>query len=59
MPFAQKVSDLGRVLNKPMQLKGVTEGAEPQQLGDFCDFTAKIAILTPFQSHFACFKPYE
>ena len=27
-----------------------------QLLGDFCNFAAKIAILTPFESHFARFK---
>ena len=31
------------------------EGHSPQPLGNFCDFAAKIAILTPFQSHFARF----
>ena len=51
---AQKLSNLGPVLNKPLQLKRVTEGA--QLLGDFCDFVAKIAILTPFESDFARFK---
>ena len=51
---AQKLSNLGSVLNKPLQLKGVTEGAK--LLGDFCDFAAKIAILTPFDSDFARFK---
>ena len=45
MFFAQKMSNLGPVRKKPMQLKQ----------GDFCDFEAKLAILTPFQSHFACF----
>ena len=55
MFFAQKLSNLGPVLNKPLQLKRVTEGPEPQLLGDFCDFAAKIAILMPFQSHFARF----
>ena len=51
--FAQ-LSDLGPVLNKPLLFKRVTEGA--QLLGDFCDFVAKIAILTPFESDFARFK---
>ena len=50
---AQKLSNLGPVLNKPLQLKRVTEGA--QLLGDFCDFASKIAILTPFESDFARF----
>ena len=56
MFFAQILSNLGPMLNKLMQLKRVTEGAESRLLGDFCDFAAKIAILTPFQSHFARFK---
>ena len=55
MFFAQKLSDLGTVLNKPLLLKRVTEGV--QLRGDFFDFAAKIAILTPFESHFARFKP--
>ena len=56
MFFAQNLSNLDPVQNKPLQLKRVAKGAEPQLLGDFCDFTAKIAILTPFKSHFARFK---
>ena len=56
MFFAQKLSNLGPVLNKPLLLKRVTEGQSPQLLGDFCDFAAKIAILTPFKSHLARFK---
>ena len=56
MFFAQKLSNLGHVLNKPLQLKCVTEGAGPQQLGDFCDVAAKIAILTPVKSYLARFK---
>ena len=51
---AQKLSNLGPVLNKPLQLKRVTEGT--QLLGDFFDFAAKIAILTPFELDFARFK---
>ena len=50
------LSNLGPELNKPIQLKCITEGTwgrNPQPLGDFYDFSAKIAILTPFQSHFA------
>ena len=39
MFFAQKLSNLGPMLNKPLLLKRVTEGA--QLLGDFCDFAAK------------------
>ena len=35
MFFAQKLSNLGPVLNKPMQLKRVTEGAEPPAAGWF------------------------
>ena len=54
MFFAQKLSNLVPVLNKPLLLKRITEGA--QLLRDFCDFAAKIAILTPFKSHFALFK---
>ena len=54
MFFAQKLSNLGPVQNKPLLLKRVTEGA--QLVGDFGDFAAKIAILTPFESHFARFK---
>ena len=54
MFFAQKLSNLGPVLNKPLLLKRVTEGA--QLGGDFRDFVAKIANLTPFESHFARFK---
>ena len=56
MFFAEKLSNLGPVLNKPLQLKRVTQEAEPQLLGDFCNFEAKIAILTPFKSHFARFN---
>ena len=51
MFFAPKLSNLGPVLNKPLLLKCVTEGA--QLLSDFCNFAAKKAILTPFESHFA------
>ena len=54
MFFAQKLSNLGPVLNKPLLLKRVAEGA--QLLGDFCNFAAKIAILTPFESRFGRFK---
>ena len=56
MFFAQKLSNLGPVLNKPLQLKRVTEGTESPPAGDYCDFAAKIAILTPFKSHFARFE---
>ena len=38
-----------------MQLKRIAEGfwgAEPPALGDFCDLAEKIALFTPFQSHF-------
>ena len=56
MFFAQKLFNLGPVLNKPLLLKRVTEGADPATAGDFCDFAAKVAILTPFKSHFARFK---
>ena len=56
--FAQKLPTLGHVLNKPQQLKRITEGAwmrSPQPLGDFRGFAKNIAILTQFQSHFARF----
>ena len=43
MFFAQKLSNLGPVLNKPLLLKRVTEWA--QLVGDFRDFAAEIAIL--------------
>ena len=33
MFFAQKLSNLGPVLNKPLLLKRVTEGAEPPAVG--------------------------
>ena len=56
MFFAQKLSNLGPLLNKLLQLKRVPEGAVPLAAGDFCNFAAKIAILTPFKSHFARFK---
>ena len=48
---AQKLFDLGPVLNKPLLLKRVTDGS--QLLGDIFDFAAKIA---PFESDFARFK---
>ena len=35
MFFVRKLSNLGPVLNKPMQLKRVTEGAEPPAAGWF------------------------
>ena len=38
MPFAQKLSNLNPVLNKPMQLKRITEGQSPQSLGDLFKF---------------------
>ena len=56
MFFAQKLSKLIPVMNKLLQLKRVTKGAEPQLLSDFCDFAAKTEILTPFKSYFARFK---
>ena len=49
--FAQKLSNLGPLLNKLMQLKRVTErveGESLQPLDNFCDFAAKIAISTLF-----------
>ena len=54
MFFAQKLSNLGPEVKKPLLLQRVAEWA--QLLGDFCNFAAKIAILTPFESHFARFK---
>ena len=56
--FPQKLSNLGLLLNKLLQLKRITEGEwgqSPQALGNFCDFAEKIAILTPFQSLFTRF----
>ena len=56
--FAQKLSNLGPLLNRPMQLKRITERAwekSPKPMSDFSDFAAKIAILTLFQLHFAHF----
>ena len=57
MLSAQKSSNLGPVLNKPLLLKCVTEAA--QLLGDFSNSAAKIASLMSFQSHFAPLKPYQ
>ena len=61
--FAQKLSNLGPVLNKPMQLKRTAEGAwgqSPQLLGDFCDFAAKNCDLSAISITFRAFlKPYE
>ena len=54
--FHKVFPNLGPMQNKPMQLKRISEGAWGlclKPLGDFCDFAAKIAILTPFQSHFS------
>ena len=39
-----KLSNLGHVLNKPLQIKRITEGVwrqSPKPMGDFCDFMAK------------------
>ena len=41
MFFAQKLSNLGPVLNKPLLLKRVTEGAEPPAAGRFLQFCGK------------------
>ena len=41
MFFAQKFSNLGPVLNKPMQLKCVAEGAELPAAGWFLQFCGK------------------
>ena len=57
MFFAQKLSNLGPVLNKPLLLKRVTEGA--QLLGDFCDFAAKIAILRHLNHILHVLKLYQ
>ena len=56
--FAQQLSNLDPVLNKPLHLKCIAEGAwgqSPQLLGNFCNFAEKAAIFTRFQSHFARF----
>ena len=58
MFFTQKLSNFDPVLNKQLQLKRVTKGAE-LSAADFCDFAAKKAISTPFQSYFALLKPYQ
>ena len=42
-----------------MQLKRIAEGAwgqSSQPQGDFCDFAAKLAILTPYQLQFTRFE---
>ena len=41
MFFAQKLSNLGPVLNKPLLFKRVTEGAEPPAAGQFLRFSGK------------------
>ena len=59
--LVQQFSNLYSMLNKLMQLKRITEGARGgngqnlQPLGEFRDFAAKIATLTPFQSQFERF----
>ena len=53
--FVRKVSNLGGVLNKLMQLKRITDkglGAKPQLI--FVNLK-KTAFLTQFRSHFARF----
>ena len=58
--FAQKLFNLGLVLNKLMQLERVTDrslGAEPPTTGQCLKFySTKIAILTAFSSPFALFE---
>ena len=53
--FCTKIACLGLVLSKLMQLKPITEGAwgasPPGSKGDFCDYAAKISILTPFNNN--------
>ena len=41
MFFAQKLSNLGPVMNKTMQLKRVTEGSEPPAAAWFLQFCVK------------------
>ena len=41
MFFAQNLSNLGPVLNKPLLLKRVTEGAEPPAAEQFLQFCGK------------------
>ena len=57
MFFAQKLFNLGPVLNKPLLLKRVTEWA--QLVGDFRDFAAKIAILRHLNRISHVLKPYQ
>ena len=46
--FAQKLSNLGPMLNKLMQFKRITEEPVGHSLQLLSDFAAKIATLTPF-----------
>ena len=58
--FAQKLSNLGLVLNKLMQLERVTDrslGVDPPNTGQCLRFySTKIEILTAFSSPFALFE---
>ena len=61
--FAQKLYNLGPVLNKLMQHQCVTDkGLSFQPLGNFCDFAREITILS-FDAYLITFctvlKPYE
>ena len=50
--FPQKLSNLGPMLNKLLQLKRIIEGVwgqKSQPLDDFCDFAGK---NSDFQRHF-------
>ena len=61
--FVQKLSNLGPVLNKPMRLKRITEGAwgeSLQPLSDFWDFAAKNSDINAISITFRTFlKSYE
>ena len=59
--FAQKLSNSGLVLNKPMQLKCITKGAwgqSPQPLDGFCDFAAKNSNFDAISITFCSFLSY-
>ena len=61
--FPQKLSNLGPLLNKLLQLKRITEGVwgqSPQPLGDFCDLAGKNSDFNAISITFHTFwKPYE
>ena len=60
MLFAQKLSDLGPVLNKPLQLKRVTERAELPAAGRFLRFGGKNSNFNAISITFRNFKkPYQ